>query len=65
MSDEILFDNFIMTDDLEVAKEFAAASWDIKSNEERAASSAGVFIHRFLTQNNFQKNTQDVEIDLF
>ncbi|XP_070198494.1 calnexin-like isoform X2 [Littorina saxatilis] len=41
MSDEILFDNFIMTDDLEVAKEFAAASWDIKSNEERAASSAG------------------------
>lgn len=41
MSDEILFDNFLITDDLKVAEEFAAASWEIKSNEERAASSAG------------------------
>ncbi|KAL8617206.1 hypothetical protein ACOMHN_014376 [Nucella lapillus] len=41
MSDDILFDNFLITDDLEVAGEFAAASWEIKSNEERAASSAG------------------------
>ena len=42
MSDDILFDNFLITDDLQVAEEYAAISWEIKSNEERAASSAGV-----------------------
>nr|KAG5692180.1 hypothetical protein BaRGS_008726 [Batillaria attramentaria] len=41
MSDDILFDNFLITDDLDVASDFAADSWEIKSNEERAASSAG------------------------
>ena len=42
MSDDILFDNFLITDDPQVAEEYAAISWEIKSNEERAASSAGV-----------------------
>lgn len=41
MNDEILFDNFLITDELEVARAFSADSWEIKSNEERAASSAG------------------------
>ncbi|XP_076446749.1 calnexin-like isoform X2 [Babylonia areolata] len=41
MSDDIMFDNFLIADDIKVAEEFAAASWEIKSNEERAASSAG------------------------
>lgn len=42
MSDEIIFDNFLITDDIKVAEEYAASSWEIKKNEENAASSAGV-----------------------
>ncbi|XP_025086244.1 LOW QUALITY PROTEIN: calnexin-like [Pomacea canaliculata] len=41
MTDEIVFDNFLITDDLEISKAFTADTWDIKSYEERAATSAG------------------------
>lgn len=41
MSDEIIFDNFLITDDTNVASDYAIITWDIKSTEERAASSAG------------------------
>ena len=42
MSDDIVFDNFLISDDEDVANDFAVNSWDIKNVEERAASSAGV-----------------------
>lgn len=44
MTDEIVFDNFLITDDLEISKAFTADTWDIKSYEERAATSAGVSV---------------------
>lgn len=63
MSDEIVFDNFLITDDPEVARVFALDSWDIKSNQERAASSAGVSLLLFFSLNSltmaFIKENQD------
>ena len=40
MSDEIAFDNFIITDDRAVADSWAADSWNIKYTQE--GSSGGV-----------------------
>lgn len=48
MTDDIVFDNFLIADSLDVANDYAADSWDIKSSEERASSSAGVSLQVFL-----------------
>ena len=44
MSDDILFDNFIITDDKTVADEWAADTWELKRVQELAGSSSGVSI---------------------
>ena len=44
MSDEIIFDNFIITDDKTVADQWAADTWGIKRKQEKAGNSASVFI---------------------
>ncbi|XP_041358339.1 calnexin-like isoform X2 [Gigantopelta aegis] len=41
MSDNIIFDNFIITDDRAVAEQWARDSWGMKSVEERASLTAG------------------------
>jgi calnexin len=41
MSDNILFDNFLVTDDKATADQFAADSWVIKNTEEASGSLAG------------------------
>ncbi|KAL5011596.1 hypothetical protein ScPMuIL_010147 [Solemya velum] len=41
MNDNIIFDNFIITDDRSVAESWAADTWEIKSAEERSASTSG------------------------
>jgi len=38
MSNGILFDNFIVTDDKRVADRWAADSWQLKQSEEHAGS---------------------------
>ena len=38
MSDEIVFDNFIITDDKVVASSYASQTWEIKSSQEKAVS---------------------------
>jgi len=38
MSDGILFDNFIITDNKRVADQWAADSWRLKHGEENAAA---------------------------
>ena len=38
MSDEIVFDNFIITDDKAVASSYASQTWEIKSSQEKAVS---------------------------
>lgn len=40
MSDEIIFDNFIITDDKAVADQWAADTWSIKHKQEKAGNSA-------------------------
>ena len=45
MSDDIIFDNFIITDDRSVAEQWAKDSWGMKSVEERAGITAGVSEH--------------------
>ena len=42
MSNEILFDNFIITDSKTVADNWAEDSWEIKHAEEIASKSSGV-----------------------
>ncbi len=44
MTDGILFDNFILTDDRDVAQHYAEQTWAVKQVEERASSS-GVSIY--------------------
>jgi len=41
MSDEIMFDNFIITDDKVVADEWAADTWELKRVQELAESGSG------------------------
>ena len=41
MSDDILFDNFLVTDSKEAADDWAAQSWEVKIQQE-LASSGGV-----------------------
>ncbi|XP_067663080.1 calnexin-like isoform X1 [Haliotis asinina] len=43
MSDGIVFDNFLITDDRIVAEQYAEQTWVLKNIEERASSSAGGF----------------------
>jgi len=38
MSNDILFDNFIITDNKRVADQWAADSWRLKQSEELAAA---------------------------
>ena len=38
MSNDILFDNFIVTDNKRVADQWAADSWQLKQGEENAAA---------------------------
>lgn len=33
MSQEILFDNFLITDDIEVAREYSSATFDLKKKQ--------------------------------
>ena len=42
MSNDIYFDNFIITDSKEVADEWAADTWELKHSQEMLASSSGV-----------------------
>jgi calnexin len=42
MNDNIYFDNFIITDDEDVAKKFAEDSWQIKRNIESLSSRSSV-----------------------
>ncbi|OWF46265.1 calnexin-like isoform X2 [Mizuhopecten yessoensis] len=39
MNDDIVFDNFLITDDKSVAEQWAAQTWEIKSAQEKAKSS--------------------------
>jgi len=39
MSDDIVFDNFLITDDRNVAETWADESWKIKSTQENAGRS--------------------------
>jgi len=43
MSDGILFDNFIITDNKRVADQWAADSWRLKYAEENAAAVSNCF----------------------
>lgn len=42
MSDDILFDNIIITDDKRVAEDWAAQTWVIKHDQELAGTVSGV-----------------------
>ncbi|BFZ14594.1 hypothetical protein BsWGS_17633 [Bradybaena similaris] len=41
MTEDIVFDNFVVADNLSVVEEITAMTWEVKSMQERAASSAG------------------------
>lgn len=45
MSDNILFDNFIITDDKEVADNYAADSWELKHFQELSGGGSGVSVN--------------------
>ncbi|XP_035825460.1 calnexin isoform X2 [Aplysia californica] len=45
MSNDIMFDNFIIADNETVIEEFTAVTWELKSNQERAAASTGGWWH--------------------
>ena len=48
MSDDILFDNFVFTDDKKVADDWADQTWVIKHGQEQLGSASGVrgsYIH--------------------
>ena len=38
MTDEIVFDNFIITDDKSVASSYAEQTWQVKSTQEKTVS---------------------------
>ena len=38
MTEDIVFDNFIVTDDKSVASSYASQTWEIKSAQEKAVS---------------------------
>ena len=57
MSDEIVFDNFIITDDKVVASSYASQTWEIKSSQEKAVS-GGVNTFYFNTQYYVENNQQ-------
>ena len=42
MSDNIMFDNFLITDSKDVADQFAADSWEVKHAQEMMGSGSGV-----------------------
>jgi len=42
MTDDILFDNFIFTDDKKVADDWADQTWVIKHEQEQIGSASGV-----------------------
>ena len=42
MSDDILFDNFLITDSKAVADKWAADSWEIKRTQELAGEASSV-----------------------
>ncbi|XP_033742114.1 calnexin-like isoform X2 [Pecten maximus] len=42
MNDDIVFDNFLITDDKSVAEQWAAETWEIKSAQEKAKSGRSV-----------------------
>lgn len=42
MSNEIYFDNFIVTDDRDVADKWAADTWELKHEQELLSSPSGV-----------------------
>ena len=42
MTDNIVFDNFIISDNFTVVEDFAAITWEMKNLQERAAESTGV-----------------------
>lgn len=42
MTEDIVFDNFVVADNLSVVEEITAMTWEVKSMQERASSSAGV-----------------------
>lgn len=51
MSDGIVFDNFLITDDKNVADNYAAATWYVKhSVEDREANVRNYFIYLFILQ---------------
>lgn len=54
MSDEIVFDNFIITDDKVVASSYASQTWEIKSSQEKAVS-GGVNTFYFNTRYYIEK----------
>jgi calnexin len=41
MTDEILFDNFIIADNVTVVEDFTTSTWEMKSFQERSSSSTG------------------------
>jgi len=51
MSDNILFDNFIITDDKSIADAFAAESWELKHVHELQAASGGWLYYLYETAN--------------
>lgn len=58
MSNEILFDNLIVTDDVDVAREFAANSFDIK---RRYIDRESVSLLPRLLTNKYHKNKKQIE----
>ncbi|GFS20500.1 calnexin-like protein [Elysia marginata] len=45
MTDNIVFDNFIIADNFSVVDDFTAITWEMKNLQERAADSAGSWWH--------------------
>lgn len=42
MTEDIIFDNFLVTDEKSIADEWAADTWEVKQSEERALIASGV-----------------------
>lgn len=47
MSDDIVFDNFLITDDRVVAETWATESWEIKRVQERGSSGVSYWLLLF------------------
>ena len=48
MSDDIVFDNFIIADSKSMADSWAADTWEVKRLQELSSGSSGVSIHAYL-----------------